>query len=989
MLVFITDRPCPDEERTRADRSRTRGSGDANVTPGEPDAGIVYRLLGPIDVADGANIRRDVPPGRQQIVLATLVLNANRIVGVEQLIDAIWYDHPPATARTQVQICVSGLRGTLAGIGPADGGPIVTRPPGYLLRVTDDEIDVVVFRRLVEQAESALRAGRITDAVDALGGALALWRGPALSGIPSRALRAGAVRLDEERLTAVESRADLELRIGRHQQVIAELGALLAEHPLRERVRGQMMLALYRSGRQAEALKVYRTGRRLLVEQGLAPGSELRALETAILADDPAVRYDATEPVDAPQAEAEPDVSPHQLPADIADFTGRADLVGRIEALLAGGAGQGSRAMRLVVLVGKPGVGKSVLAVHLAHRLLDEHFPDGQLYVDLGGARDPASPGDVLGRFARALGVPGEALPDGLDERAEMFRSALAGKRVLVVLDDAASERQVRMLLPGSGSCTVIVTSRTRLTGLAGARVFEVDVMTPEQGVALLGVVVGAERVAAEPAAAADLVRLVGGLPLALRVVAARLAARPGWALSWMVARLADERRRLDELTHGDLVVRASLALSYDSLDPAARELLRLLSAVDVTSYPTWLAAALAGVDPMTAADLLELLVDGQLLEIVGVDLDGSPRYRFHEIIRVFARERLAQQESAETCTAAVARAVGGWLAVAERAHRRIYGGDYTVLHGNGLRWHPSDSYVDHVLGDPLAWLEAERLNICAAVDTAVAAGLDELAWDLATTLVALFEARCYFADWETTHRVALDAVVAAGNRRGEAALRCSLGSLSLTRSRSDAEDWVRPAHAVFTELGDVLGRALAARNLALVAVARGDTGPAETLLRAALADFRAAADPVGQAHIQVQLAQIEWDAGSRDDALRGLHAALELCRGVGTRRVEAQVRYRLATMLTERGDDAEAGVLLRDVLDIVRATGDVVGEGRALHLLGVVSARLGRWAEAAELLTAALDGCEFALSADDRVAVRAELAQVRGHLTTECPTTP
>jgi DNA-binding SARP family transcriptional activator len=421
-----------------------------------------FRILGPLHVSVGD---RDcpIPPGRQHIVLGVLLLEANRVVSIDHLIDAIWDDDPPATARTQVQICVSRLRNRLVEAGCA---AIVTRPPGYLMPVRPGQLDAQLFATLTAEADALARSGRTDDAAEALGRATGLWRGPALDGINSHILRAKATELDERRLAAIESHVDLRLRLGRHHGLVGELSTLVSEHPLRERLRGQLMLALYRAGRQAEALEAYRHGRELMIEQlGLEPGEELRKLESSILAGDAALQTtDAPPP--APRTVVEPDVLvPFQLPTDIADFAGRTELIDHIEGLLAGagrepGAGY---ATRVVVLAGKPGVGKSTLAVHVAHRLGDGPFPDGQLYCDLGGSRtEPTSAADVLGRFLRALGVPGETIPERIDERAEMYRQLLARRRILVLLDDAAGESQVRPLLPGSGSSVVVVTSRAR-----------------------------------------------------------------------------------------------------------------------------------------------------------------------------------------------------------------------------------------------------------------------------------------------------------------------------------------------------------------------------------------------------------------------------------------------------------------------------------------------------------------------------------------------
>jgi DNA-binding SARP family transcriptional activator/tetratricopeptide (TPR) repeat protein len=948
--------------------------------PSPPLVTPIYRILGPLEVSNGPEREFKVPHGRQQIVLGVLLCEANRVVSIDHLIDAIWPGDPPPTARTQVQICVSWLRRELAQIGCNEA--IITRVPGYVLQVANGQLDSQVLAQLTAKAARLARDGELGEAAEALRQALALWRGPALSGVGSELLAAKGTQLDETRLTTLESYLDLELTLGRHHQVVIEVKPLVTQHPLRERLRGLLMLALYRADRQAEALEVYRVGRELLIDElGLEPGENLRRLEAAILADDPALRLgpDATPAAVAVRAPIRNGgaLVPFQLPADISDFTGRITWISEAERLLAGAAGQ--RATQVIVLVGKPGVGKSALAVHIAHRLAETHFPDGQLYSDLGETRaHPATASDVLGRFLRALDIPGSSVPDPLEERAEMYRQCLARKRMLIVLDHAHSEDQVRPLLPGANTCAVIVTSRARLTGLPGARVLEIEVFEPDQAVEMLSAVIGAERVAAEPAAAQALIRLVGGLPLALRIVAARLAARERWSLAWMLERLSDERRRLDELAHGGLMVRASIALTHDSLAPDTRRLLRLLGMLDGLSFPTWVAAALLDADLFSAADLLELLVDAQMLEIAAVDINGSPRYKLHDLIRIFAREQLDRHEAEPQRVAAVRRVVGGWLALAGEAHSRVYGGDFTVLHGTAPRWNPPRSYADRLLADPLMWLEAEHATLCSAITLAAENGLDEACWDLAVTAVTLFEARCYFSDWERTHQQALAVTEAAGNRRGSAAVMCSLASLRLSSSRPwAAERLVRPTLETFLSIRDVHGTAMARRNLALLLLGAGDTQAALAEFSAALEEFRQAGDPIGRAHVLAQIARIEMNNGNEEAAAGRLHMALDICREFGNQRVERQVRFRLSELMIRQGRLHEADAILADLLVAVRASGDLVGEAQILRRSGLVKSGLGELAAAEERLRAALSVWERAMDHGCSAETRLELALV------------
>ncbi|MFJ5098296.1 AfsR/SARP family transcriptional regulator [Streptomyces sp. NPDC088557] len=1016
--------------------------------------GPAFRILGPLQVT-GPQGRVRVPPGRQEVILAALLLEANRVVSTDYLVDLIWDDEPPDTARTQVQICVSRLRKLFAGAGL--DAAITTRPPGYVLMTDGESVDAARFSRQVGEARALLRSGSPAEAVERLRAAEALWQGAGLDGVTCDTLRSKALQLDEERLTAVETRIQLELDLGRHHQLVGEIQLLVREHALRERLRGHLMLALYRSGRQAEALEAYRIGRELLVEElGLEPGEELRSLEGAILSGDPSLRavaddrigpgargsahgggrgpehvpgwgaggeggrkdeggavgagrsgggwgdsrtrpgpgsgpgpgsfsgaaagsgaFDGTSPGGAlavggpvrtgPARSAGPsggtavvgastavlprtvagsggagEEIPRQLQADTADFVGDEEQMAAIEHALIGDGQR--RAVGVAVIVGKPGTGKSTLATHIAHRIGENRFPDGQLYCDLRGTTAaPATASEVLGRFLRALGIPGPVIPESLDERAEMYRTLLANRRVLVVLDDAASESQVRPLLPGTRSCAVLVTSRLRITGLPGAYRVELDVLDTERALELLVRVIGPERVTRESVAAEALIRTVGGLPLALRIVAARLAARPHWTLASMVHRLANERHRLDELTHGEMTMRASLSLTHDGLGAADRQLLRMLSLAQGPTLPGWLAGALLDDDRPFPSDLLEPLVDVQMLDVVGVESTGGFRYRFHEIIRVFAREQLAAHDEPHTQASALGRMMGGWMALAEQAHRRIYGGDFTVLHGRAPRWQPPATVVDELLVDPLEWLDSEQANLCQAVEHAAREQMDELCWDLTTTLVTLFEVRGHHDLWEQTHHQALGAVRIAGNTRGTAALLSSLGSLQLSRSQhEEARRTLGTALGMFVELDDAHGRAMCRRDLALLDRLCGADDRALELYALALADFDRAQDPVGRANVLTHSAHI-WMRRNQDTTAQSqLDEALGIYRSVGYTGGQARTLRRVGQLLYGRGEHERAVRTFNEVLELCRDRGDVIGEGHLLRDLGQAHSAMG-----------------------------------------------
>ncbi|MFC8538550.1 BTAD domain-containing putative transcriptional regulator [Streptomyces sp. NPDC057249] len=1016
-------------------------------------------MLGPLQVR-GKDGPLRVPPGRQEVILAALLLEANRVVSTHYLVDLIWEDNPPETARTQVQICVSRLRKLLAGADSTVS--ISTRPPGYVLHVDTGDVDSLLFTGLVAMARRQRDEGESEKAVALLKSAVALWQGDSLTGLDSGPLANKARQLDEERLSAVELRMQLELELGRHDRLVGELQLLTHENPLRERLRGQLMCALYWSGRQAEALEAFRDGRRILDrELGLEPGRELRRLEAAILAGElpppvrgqaprsaagrsasgavaagtaaspqrsdgtgrtvprtdadgdgtarpepgrtgpgrpdtgtgigtgtPGVRSVAGAGQDFPAAPAslaspaEPqphDVRPQQLPAATSDFVADENQLAALEKALTGGRER--RAVGLAVITGKPGTGKSTLAVHLAHRLAETGFPDGQLYCDLRGTGTPATTAEVLGRFLRALGIPGQLIPDSLDERAEMYRTRLASRRLLVVLDDAASESQVQPLLPGSRDCAVLVTSRARLTALPGAHRVELDVLDEERALKLLSRIIGEERVEGEAASAEALVRTVGRLPLALRIVAARLAARPHWTLASMVHRLANERHRLDELAHGEMTMRASLSLTYNGLAPEDRGLLRLLSMARTPTLPGWLAGALLDDDRPVPSDLLEPLVDMQMLDVVGVERTGGYRYQFHEIIRVYAREQLASQDAPELRRDALVRMAGGWMYLAQEAHRKVYGGDFTVLHGDAPRWAPPPSCTSDLLaGDPLAWFDAEQGALCGMVEHAADEGLHDVSWNLATTLVTLFEVRGHYDLWEQTHVRALAAVRKAGNLRGTAAVRASLGSLYMSRNEFDmARQALSSALDVFQALDEPQGEALCRRDMALIARTSGEDDTALDLYERSLADFDQAGDVVGRAIVLTQSAHIRMRRGDMDLAQAQLDEALEIYDGVGYLGGRARTLRRVGQLLLERGELDLAVLTFTEVLELCRDSGDVIGEGHLLRDLGQAFVLMGRPDRARYFFDRAVAARERIMDFGGGALARLDLARLLG----------
>lgn len=944
-----------------------------------------FQILGPLEVDDsGRSIAVGGP--RERTALAMLLLEANHVIPVHRLIDAVWDEDPPATARGQIQICISSLRRRLQADDGADR--IITRSPGYLLHVEDGSLDVQQFEARVAEGRARLADGDPQQAAQELRAALALWRGPALSGIDSKLVQPGATRLNERRLVVLGECLDCELSLGGHHEVIGELAELVDQHPLRENFRGLLMTALYRAGRQAEALETYRSSRAVLMEElGIEPGDELRRLHQSILASTyeakPAER--AAPPTPTRPDPAAPARRPRLLPASIPDFTGRREIVDRLVAQMTGSnpGEEAEHALGVSVIVGQGGAGKTTLAVHVAH-LLAPHFPDGQLFARMRTGDSPVGPTDILERFLRALGVSGPALPDSADERAELFRDLLGGRRVLIVLDDAVTEQQVTALLPGNADCSVIVTSRRRLTGLPSVARVEIGAFSLRSATELLTRIVGPARIAAEPDGVAELCRLCGNLPLALRIVAARLAARPQWTVADLVERLTDESHRLDELHHGEMGVRASISLTYDGLSTPAKVLFGRLALLECPSFASWVAAPLMQIDVPQAQDVLEELAEAYLIDMDLGPTPGAVRYRLHDIMRPFARERLAE-ESVEDRRAALERWFGSLLTLTGEAHRREYSGGFLQQASSASRWSLPDSLISRLMADPLGWFEQERASIVAAVRQAAATGLAEHSWSLALNAVTLFESHSYLGDWAQTHEIALRAARKAGDRRGEATMRYSIGSLHMFEQRFDlALGQFEQAYDLFAQMSDRHGMAMVQRNRAFLDRTTGDLDSALSRGEEALATFRALGDHIAEAHVLQNLAEVRILYGDEAAAHQLLERAGSICDQLGNRRVGAQVQHRLGNLLLSREDLDGAHAAYTRAMASVRESGDQVGEAYVRLGLASVALRRGDAPAAERILQVALD---LSVSTGERMTESqvllglAEAALVRGHL--------
>ena len=944
------------------------------------------RVLGPLEVlVDGQRI--DVGGNRQQIVLASLILEAGSVISIDRLMKAVYGENLPSSARVQVQICVSALRRLFG----SHGHPkvIATRNQGYVLVPTGTTIDLQRYERLIQEARAAGGIGRKEESTTRYREALNLWRGPAMEGLESESLRTVADRLTERRLTVNEDCIEFELELGRHREVIAELGGLVADYPLRERLRGQLMLALYRSGRQAEALDAYRAARTALIDElGLEPSEWLQRLERSILTSDtslsvpeavvaavppvvlpvvvPEVKppeIEVREPVPEPEPVIEPAPAPRSdpavpcmLPTDIADFTGRSKQIDSIQMQLAMAAEDpGQLAVPIIVVAGKPGIGKTALGVHVSHRLAPR-YPDGQLFADLHGrASNRVSPMHILERFLRTLGIPGTNIPDGLEERAEMYRGLLSNRRMLVVLDNVGSESQVLPLLPGNPANAVLITTRSRLGALPGAVHVDIDVLDPVQCVELLSRIAGPDRFEDEKEATAQLIELCGRLPLALRIAGARLSARPHWTVDQLVERLENESRRLDELNHGAMGIRVSISITYDNISDPARRLFRLLAVLDCTAFSVWVCAALLDEPLPDAHDLLDQLVEAQLVEPAGTEHGPHRQYRFHDLIRVFARERLAAEEPLPERNAALQRVFGGLLFLAGEAHRKLYGQSNRQLHSPAPRWPIPPRATDRMLVEPLAWFERERQLIVAAVRQAAKVGAVEFCWDIAVTAVTLFDSRVYLNDWRDTHEVALSAVRQAGDRLGQAVVLYSLGSLNIVERRfADARRRLEDAADLFHTVGEDHGEALASRNIAFLERMDGNLAEAARRYEQTLTVLRRVGDLAASAYVLHSMAQVELERDDAEGAKTMLVEALELSRQVGSRRIEAQALHRLGDAHLQAGEPGRAVDVFDEALSVVCDLGDPIGEAYARLGLGMAYTRGGDWDKADAALSSA-----------------------------------
>ncbi|WP_216870217.1 BTAD domain-containing putative transcriptional regulator [Streptomyces brasiliscabiei] len=911
----------------------------------QPPAELRFSVLGPVRAWRGAEPLATGSP-QQRALLAALLLREGRTATASELIDALWGDEPPSQALAAVRTYASRLRKALS------PGVLVSESGGYAVRsLSGGALDLAVAQDLAADAEKAKNSGDLCHARHLLNKALGLWDGEVLAGVPGPYAETQRARLDEWRLQLVETRLDMDLEQGCHAEAVSELTALTAAHPLRERLRELLMLALYRSGRQAEALAVYADTRRLLADElGVDPRPGLRELQQRILQADPGLA-EPSAPL-APESAAAP-VRPAQLPATVPDFTGRAAFVGDLSKVLAEASGAEGQVMAVSALAGIGGVGKTTLAVHVAHGARAD-FPDGQLYVDLQGAgARPADPETVLGSFLRALGTADSAIPDSLEERAALYRSVLDGRRVLVLLDNARDAAQVRPLLPGTAGCAALVTARVRMVDLAGAHLVDLDVMSPDEALQLFTKIVGAERVAAEREAALDVVAACGFLPLALRIAASRLAARRTWTVSVLAAKLADERRRLDELQAGDLAVKATFELGYGQLEPAQARAFRLLGLADGPDISLAAAAAVLDLPLEDTEDLLEILVDTSLLE------SAAPgRYRFHDLVRLYARacaERDEQPPSEQD--SAMSRLLDFYLATATRVYAIERPGDRTVAHLERSRY---DGQEFTSASDALDWLHAEAEPLLACVQQSLGASTLRRAVDLLLATIDLAESGAGSRRYETTALAARDAAAALADARAETRARITLAQVLSQAGRfEEAEREAERADLVNGTAGDPWTNGTAPNQLGIIAICTARFADAEVFLLRAIEAFQADGNKPGEASAVCNLSRSLASMGRTAQAVELAQRGVEIYDELGLSVRLANARYASGIVLTQAGRLHEALEQLDAALRIFTESRQRLWEGTTHFRVAQVHLAAHRPAQAAQHAEQALAiGC-------------------------------
>ncbi|MEU0071555.1 BTAD domain-containing putative transcriptional regulator [Streptomyces sp. NPDC006332] len=939
---------------------------------------VELRLLSALEVRVGGE-PVFLGHARQQCVLAVLLIDVDRPVPADRLLQRAWGDHVPLRARETLYTYISRLRRELS----PHGIPLRRRSSGYVLDIDATMVDLHRFRDLLTRARQAPDDG---SALDLFEEALGLWRGEPLAGLDSPWLDAVREQLLTERWAAELDRTDVMLRTGHHGACVTDLSARTATHPLDERVAGQYLLALHLDGRPADALAHYqRVRERLAEELGIDPGNALRQLHQRILTCDPALDppsrrsptsatpvreaalrsasseagshapvadrpKDADRGADPDRARPTPQQSrPHLLPPAPSLFVGRQEESAAARRLL----GQKRPGPLTLLVTGPAGVGKTAFAVRTGQAVASR-FPDGQLYTDLRGfGDDPADPFTVLGAFLRALGVQGGAMPPDATGRINLYRTLLAQRRTLVVLDNAADALMVDALLPSGEHCAAIVTSRTTLASLGGARL-PLGVLDPTTGLALLREMVGTERTAAEIDSARSIVETCGGLPLAVWVTGARLAARPHWPLAKVARALADEQRKLDELAVGHIAVRTSLELTCRGMAPLVRHALRMLALLPGPDFAVWALAALLDTDMGLAESVLDELVEVHVVEAASTGT-AATRYQLHDLVRLMGREQAEREVPEPERRAALTRLLGASLHLADRA-ADILSVDFQGTSQTHLAtWRPTPKDTGQILADPLAWFTDERRLLIAVVDQALDRAEVAQAAGLATTLTTLFQIGSHFDDWERTQHRALKAALGNGDKRSATQLHRCLGELTTILDRyPEALHHFEQALLLADGEGPAY-RAGATAGLAYVHRLLGRYASAVRHFEEAAELARTAENVNCLVYATNGIGVIHLEQGRVEAAVERFTQCLRVSREAGYRPGEAQALRCLGQSHRALGAYPAAADCFRQAAAISRSLGDRLTTAHATCWLGDVLVRQGAHAEGRRLLAGTL----------------------------------
>jgi DNA-binding SARP family transcriptional activator/tetratricopeptide (TPR) repeat protein len=868
-----------------------------------------FRLLGPVDV-DEAGQSGLLGGPRQLAVLAALLVRANETVGLPYLCEAVW-EVPPNAAESNIRTYVAKLRRLLGERGLGDR--LTTGNRGYHLAVAPGELDLNLFEEAIGQGQHAARADQHQEAADAFASAVALWRGDAFGNAAlGPVLRAEQARLAEKRVLAAEGLARARIALGAADTVVADLHQLVAEHPTREELAALLMLALHRTGRQADALALFtRIRRRLVEELGIEPGARLTGVHQEILTDEPAHTPAPPNPVPAIRAQ-------HQLPMDPAGFTGRTEALDELYRFV---EQEADKTVAIGVITGMAGVGKTRLAVHAAHELMRRgQFTELQLWADLRGfapEAQPVDPAGVLTRFLVLLGVPPDRVPGDPADRAVLYRDRLAGRRTLVLLDNAADEEQVRPLLPGSAGNVVLVTSRRTLPDLDGVHVVHLDVFDTDNAITLLARVAGTGRVLADRDAAVRVVELCGRLPIAITIAAQQLRNRPKWTVRDLMHRLEAATDRLEALHGRSRAVRAVFDLSYRMLPPGTQRVFQLTGLHPAEDFTAVSVAALAGVDPEGADRMLEELADEHLLTEV-----APGRFHSHDLVRLYTRASATAHMSDVDIGEALRRLLTWYLYAAASASRLVNPAGRPVPLDPDL----SPRHLP-VFGDrdaALDWFEQERGALVAMVRLAIDRDEHAVAWQLPCACLSFFYLRKHWDDWVVTHRLGLTAANRAGDLDGKARILNGLGVAHSDLGQLDeAVECHHAATELFGQLGDALGQAWNLNNLGVAYDNLGRYAEAADCYLAALPLFREADHSHGESIALSNLGDAYRAIGLPDKAMTRMREALEIQLRTGDRAAQRFTLTSLGDLQRDTGQRLSADTSFRRALAIARDLDD------------------------------------------------------------------